>query len=258
MLEAAFWGLAGASSLLIGAVIGAKVSLPNSAIGLILGFGAGTLVSAVAVELTEESFSLGGADTVALGLALGGGTYFIGTVAIAKRGGSERMGASGRDDADASNALLLGAVLDGIPESVVIGLTLLTGGEVGVPFLAAVFLSNLPEALSSSQGMCRQGLGLGRVLARWTIVVAASTVAATLGYGLLEGASDDLIGLIQAFAGGAVLTMLADTMFPEAYLYVRGDPELRRKREARPLLENAVGLLTTMGFALAYLLSTLD
>lgn len=258
MLEAALWGFAGASSLLIGAVIGAKASLPNWAIGLILGFGAGTLISAVAFELTEESFSLGGADTVALGLALGGGAYFIGTVAIARRGGSERMGASGRDDADASKALLLGAVLDGIPESVVIGLTLLAGGEVGVPFLAAVFLSNLPEAISSTQGMCKQGLGLRRVLWPWTIVVAASTVAAALGYGLLKDASDDLVGLIQAFAGGAVLTMLADTMFPEAYLYVRGDPELHRKRKPRPRLENAVGLLTTMGFALAYLLSTLE
>ena len=258
MLEAALWGFAGASSLLIGAVIGATVSLPNWAIGLILGFGAGTLISAVAFELTEESFSLGGADTVALGLALGGGAYFIGTVAIARRGGSERMGASGRDDADASKALLLGAVLDGIPESVVIGLTLLAGGEVGVPFLAAVFLSNLPEAISSTQGMCKQGLGLRRVLWPWTIVVAASTVAAALGYGLLKDASDDLVGLIQAFAGGAVLTMLADTMFPEAYLYVRGDPELHRKRKPRPRLENAVGLLTTMGFALAYLLSTLE
>lgn len=258
MLEAAFWGFAGASSLLIGAVIGAKLRLSDPAIGLILGFGAGTLVSAVAFELTEESFALGGADIVAIGLACGGLAYFAGTVAIARSGGGERMGASGRGDADASTALLLGAVLDGIPESVVIGLTLLAGGDVGLSFLAAVFISNLPESISSSQGMCHQGVSLGRVLGRWAIVVAASTVAATAGYGLLEGASDDVIGLIQAFAGGAVLTMLADTMFPEAYLHVRGDPELHRKREPRPLLENAVGLLTTLGFALAYLLSTLE
>lgn len=259
MFEAAFWGFAGASSLLIGAVIGAKANLPNRAIGLILGFGAGTLVSAVAFELTEESFSLGGADTVALGLALGGLSYYGGTVAISRRGGAERMGASGRDDADSSNALLLGAVLDGIPESVVIGITLLAGGDVGAPFLAAVFISNLPEAISSSQGMCRQGLSLFKVLRRWSVVVAASTLAAALGYGVLEGASDDTIGLIQAFAGGAVLTMLADTMFPEAYLHARGDPELKRsKRRENPWLEHAVGLFTTCGFAVAYLLSTLD
>lgn len=261
MLEAALWGFAGASSLLIGAVIGAKTRLPPRAIGLILGFGAGTLVSAVAFELTEESFALGGADTVALGLALGGLSYYAGTVAIARRGGAHRMGSSHREDADSSSALLLGAVLDGIPESVVIGITLIAGGEVGAPFLAAVFLSNLPEAISSSQGMCDQGLGLRTVLRRWAIVVLASTAAAAIGFGLLDEATGDVIGLIQAFAGGAVLTMLADTMFPEAYLHVRGDPELRRRggvMEANPWLASSVGLLTTLGFALTYLLSTLD
>ncbi len=258
MLEAALWGLAGASSLLIGAVIGVRTEISNKTIGLILGFGAGTLVSAVAFELTEEAFELGGADTVALGLALGGLAYFAGAVAIAKRGGADRMGASGRADSDASRALLLGAVLDGIPESMVIGITVLETGSVGVPILAAVFLSNLPEALSSSQGMRKQGDGLRTVLRRWTIVVIASTIAAAAGYGLLKEASGDTIGLIQAFAGGAVLTMLADTMFPEAFLHVRGDPKFRGHPRERPILENAVGLMTTLGFALAYLLSTLE
>lgn len=258
MLEAALWGFAGASSLLLGALIGAKSNLSNLTIGLILGFGAGTLVSAVAFELTEEAYALGGADTVATGLAAGGISYFAGTVAIAKRGGANRMGASDRQDADSSTALLLGAVLDGIPESVVIGITLLAGGEVGLPFLAAVFISNLPEAIASSQGMRAQGLSLGRVMRPWIVVVLASTAAAAAGYGLLEGASGDTIGWISAFAGGAVLTMLADTMFPEAYLHVRGDPSLRRTRAARPIVESTLGLFTTLGFALAYLLSTLD
>jgi ZIP family zinc transporter len=258
VLEAALWGFAGASSLLIGAVIGAKARISDRNIGLILGFGAGTLVSAVAFELTEDAFSLGGADSVAIGLALGGLSYFAGTVMIARRGGGDRMGASHREDSESSTALLFGAVLDGIPESVVIGITLLGGGEVGLPFLAAVFISNLPEAISSSQGMCTQGLGTRRVLGRWVVVVLASTVAAAAGYGLLEDASDGTVALIQAFAGGAVLTMLADTMFPEAYLHVRGDPKLHRTRKQRPALENAVGLLTTLGFALAYLLSTLE
>jgi ZIP family zinc transporter len=258
VFEAALWGFAGASSLLIGALIGARTKLPNVAVGLILGFGAGTLVSAVAFELTEEAFALGGADTVALGLAVGGIAYFAGTVAIAKRGGANRMGASDRQDADSSNALLLGAVLDGIPESVVIGITLLAGGEVGLPFLAAVFISNLPEAIASSQGMRAQGSSLGRVMWPWIVVVVASTAAAAAGYGLLEGASGNTIGFIQAFAGGAVLTMLADTMFPESYLHVRGDPRLKRTKQRNPFLESSVGLFTTLGFALAYLLSTLD
>jgi ZIP family zinc transporter len=249
MLEAGGWGLLGASSLLIGAVAGLVLPVPERAIGLILGFGAGTLVSAVAFELTEEAFRLGGADTVALGLALGALAYFAGSVAIARRGGAGRMRPSGRQDADAPAALLLGAVLDGIPESAVIGISVLEGGSVGVAVLAAVFLSNLPEALSSSRGMGKQGVGARRVLGTWALVVLVSGLAAAAGYRLLEDASGDTIGLIEAFAGGAVVTMLADTMFPEAY---------SAEREASVLTQKAVGLMTVVGFALAYLLSTLE
>jgi zinc transporter, ZIP family len=258
VLEAGLWGLIGASSLLIGAVIGAKANLSLPVVGILLGFGAGTLVSAVAFELTEEAFALGGADVVAIGLAVGGLAYYAGTVAISLRGGSERMGASDREDADSSSALLLGAILDGIPESVVIGITLLAGGEIGLAFLGAVFLSNLPESISSSRGMSEQGQRLPTVLSRWGLVVLASAVAAALGYALLKDASDDAIGLIQAFAGGAVLTMLADTMFPEAYLNIRRREDLKRRRKSNPWLEHSIGLLTTLGFAVAYLLSTLE
>jgi ZIP family zinc transporter len=240
--EAAFWGLIGASSLLLGAVLGLLVHLPTRVIGLILGFGAGTLISAVAFELTEEAFRLGGADTVTFGLAAGALTYFAGDWLIARRGAKPRMSPMGEQRESTSTALLLGAVLDGIPESAVIGITLLEGGEVGVAVLLAVFISNLPEALSSSTGMREAGRPASRILLTWGLVVAVSAAAAALGYGLLDGASGDTVGLIQAFAGGAVLTMLADTMMPEAF-----------NRGGR-----AVGLLTVLGFALAYLLSTLE
>lgn len=252
MLEAAAWGLVGASSLLIGAVIGANAGLPDRIIGLILGFGAGTLVSALTFELTEEAFRLGGADAVAIGLAAGGLAYYAGAVALTRQGASKRMAASGRDDAEQSSALLLGAILDGIPESAVIGITLLEGGGVGLPILAAVFISNMPESISTSQGMCAQGVGLRRVLGRWTVVTLVCAAAAAAGYGLLENASDNTIGLIQAFAGGAVLTMLADTMFPESYRLARDEDT------PHPFLDKAVGLATVLGFALAYLLSTLE
>jgi ZIP family zinc transporter len=242
MLEAGAWGLIGASSLLIGAVAGLLLRIPAQAIGLILGFGAGTLISAVAFELTEEAFRLGGADTVTLGLVVGALTYFTGDELLARRGGEGRMSPKGEVDSDTATALVMGAVLDGIPESAVIGLSLLGGGGVSVPVLAAVFLSNMPESISSSTSMRRTGVGTRHVLAVWLGVVLISGISAAAGYGLLEGASDDWIGLIQAFAGGAVLTMLADTMMPEAF-----------KEGGR-----AVGLLTVVGFALAYLLSTLE
>jgi ZIP family zinc transporter len=227
---------------LIGAIAGLLLPIPNRVIGLILAFGAGTLISAVAFELTEEAYRLGGADTVTVGLALGALSYFAGDELLARRGMEGRMSMQGPARGDASSALVLGAVLDGIPESAVIGLSLLAGGGVAVPVLAAVFLSNLPESISSSTGMRKMGVGSRHILVVWLSVAALSGVAAAAGYGLLDGASADWVGLIQAFAGGAVLTMLADTMMPEAF------------REGG----RAAGLLTVLGFALAYLLSTIE
>jgi ZIP family zinc transporter len=244
MLEAALWGAVGASSLLIGALIGLLFRLPSRFIGLVLGFGAGTLISAVAFELTEEAFDLGGADAVVAGLTAGALAYFVGDSMIVNRGASDRMNPMGSTavSTSASTALLLGAVLDGIPESAVIGLTLLDGGSVGVAVLVAVFISNLPEAMSSSSGMREAGASAWHVLRTWTWVVLASAVAAAAGYGLLEDASGNTIALIQAFAGGAVLTMLVDTMIPEA-----------NRHGGR-----AVGLLTVLGFAVAYLLTLVE
>jgi zinc transporter, ZIP family len=241
MVEAGLWGAVGASSLLLGAMIGLALSIPRQVIGLVLGFGAGTLISAMAFELTEEAFRVGGADAVAIGLALGALAYFAGDQLIARRGGRQRMSSMGEQADSSASALLLGAVLDGIPESAVIGITVLEGGTVGVAVLAAVFLSNLPEALSSATGM-KRGHSSRYVLGVWVLVVVVSAISAALGYGGLDGASGNTIGLIQAFAGGAVLTMLVDTMIPEAI-----------KRGGK-----AVGLVTVLGFALAYLLSTLE
>ena len=249
MAEAAGWGLLGASSLLIGAVIGVTARIERPVIGLVLGFGAGTLFSAVAFELTEDAYNLGGADAVAAGLALGAVTYFAGDYAIQRRGAEARMDPGRRrgegsptQGEDSAAALLFGAVLDGIPESAVLGISLLQGGGVSVAVLAAVLISNLPEGIASSSGMRMEGLSVWHILRTWLLVVAVSGAAAAAGYGLLEGASDNTIALIEAFAGGAVLTMLVDTMIPEAH------------RD----LGRATGLATVLGFALAYLLSTLE
>jgi ZIP family zinc transporter len=241
MGEAALWGAVGASSLLIGAIVGLVAPIPRAAIGLVLGFGAGTQISALAFELTDEAFKVGGADAVTIGLAAGAIAYFVGDLLIERRGGGNRM-SSERDANGSATALLLGAVLDGVPESAVIGLTLLGGGSVGVPVLAAVFISNLPEALSSSKGMVQAGQSPRHVLGVWGVVVAVSGLSAGLGFALLDGASGNAVGLLQAFAAGAVLTMLVDTMLPEAFERAR----------------NWAGLATVLGFALAYLLSTLE
>ncbi|HMA27692.1 MAG: ZIP family metal transporter [Solirubrobacterales bacterium] len=246
MAAAAGWGLLGASSLLIGAVLGLTLRIPSRLVGLILGFGAGTLISAVAFELTDEAFQLGGADAVAIGLAIGALTYFAGDAAIESRGGERRMSPSRRREgqtsqADAASALLLGAVLDGIPESAVIGISLLGGGGVSATVLAAVVISNLPESIASSRGMREEGIGTRHVLITWVVVLLISGASAAAGYGLLQGAGGNTVALLEAFAGGAVLMMLVDTMIPESQQGGR-----------------AVGLATVLGFSLAYLLSTLE
>ena len=136
-------------------------------------------------------------------------------------------------------ALVLGALLDGIPESAAIGVSLLGGAGIGVPVVAAVFMSNIPESLSASAGLKRTGRSTGYVLCLWTAVLVASTVAAALGYVLLDGADPSVIAFIQSFAAGAILTMLADTMVPEAVEHAGA----------------LVGLMTALGFVVAFLLS---
>jgi ZIP family zinc transporter len=238
MAEAALWGLLGASSLLIGAAAGLALPVSRRLVGLVMGFGAGALISAVSFELTAEAFELGGADAVSLGLASGALCYFGANRALASRGGRRRGGRTSPEES--SRALLLGAVLDGIPESAVIGITLIGGGEVGAAMVAAVFVSNLPESFAATAEIRDRAPERSRVLAGWVVVVAVCTLASALGYVGLDGASGDAVALIQAFAAGAVLTMLADTMMPEAFEH-GGD---------------ATGLVTVLGFALAALLSS--
>jgi len=239
MGEAALWGLVGGSSLLIGALLGLVLPDRPKVTGLALAFGAGALISALTFELTEEAYRLGGADAVTIGLAAGALTYFTGDHLVEMSGGGGRMGMMGEQAAIPATALLLGAVLDGIPESAVIGISLLEEPTVSVPVLAAVFLSNLPEAFSSATGMKRKH-GARYVVGVWAAVVLLCAASSALGYGLLDGASGNAVGLIQAFAAGAVLTMLVDTMIPEALKHGG----------------KAAGLVTVLGFALAYLLST--
>jgi ZIP family zinc transporter len=136
-------------------------------------------------------------------------------------------------------AIVLGTVLDGIPESIVVGLTLLSGQGLSIAMVAAVFVSNLPESMAASTGLRRGGVSRLRILGMWALVVLASAAAAALGYALLGGASERWIATVQAFAAGAILTMLADSMMPEAF--ESGGP--------------AAGLATTAGFALAFAIS---
>ena len=232
------WALLGASSLLLGAIVAFVVPIPRRVLGFILAFGSGVLISAVAYELVEEALTVGAsAYAVGTGFALGALVFFVGDVAIDLRLKGSSGGGGGL-------GIVLGAVLDGIPESVVIGASVLTGETASVAVIVAVFLSNIPEAISASSDLVRDGWSRWRVLLLWGIVVVASTLAAGLGYVALEGASGSWIAAIQAFAAGAILTMLADEMMPEAFEYTDHN--------------KTVGLGVALGFALSAALSFAD
>src|SRR3954447_26359043 len=216
MAEALLWGVVGAASLVVGAGLALALRLPARVIGLIMAFGSGVLISAVAFELTDEAFKTGGADAVAAGLAFGALAYFAANVAVARRGGRHRKRSSGQPQGGAATGIVIGTLMDGIPESAAIGLTLVGGGSIGVAVVAAVFLSNLPEAMSATVGLRRAGRSVGWIMGLWAGVTVVSGIAAMIGYLALDGASDNVVAGMQAFAGGAILTMLADTMMPEA------------------------------------------
>lgn len=242
MIEAGFWGLVGGSALLLGAVVGVKLPGSQRTIGLVMGFGAGVLISALAFDLTQEAFERGGADSVTIGLAGGAVTFFVGDWMIDRRGGNNRKRSGGQQAGGSAMAIVLGALLDGIPESVAIGVGLVEGTGVGVAFVVAVFLSNVPEALSAASGLQKAGHSTRYIFGLWTLVMVASGVAALAGFGLLGGVSDNVIALIMGFAAGAILTMLADTMMPEAF----------------EQSGSFVGLVTVLGFALAFVLSRME
>jgi zinc transporter, ZIP family len=241
--EAFAWGFIAASSLLLGGLLALRRTIGLHALGLIMAFGSGVLISAVAYELVEDAFgAAGGSGAVGLGLFVGAFTFYLGDLAIDRFGGEGRKSAAGGQDAGSALAILLGTVLDGIPESIVLGLSLVGGERVSIAILAAVFLSNLPESLSCTAGLKKSGWQRQRILGLWVVVSVLSALSALAGYTFFDGASEETIAFVQAFAGGALLTMLAETMMPEAFKY--GGKQ--------------VGLVTTLGFALAFFITTLE
>ena len=239
MLTAAFWGFVGGAALLVGAALGLALRPSSRVVGLVMAFGAGVLISAVAFELVDEGFQHAGAGPVTMGLVGGAITFFLGDRILDRRGGTDRKRSGGQQAGAAASGLVLGAMLDGIPESAAIGISLLDGGGVGIAVVVAVFLSNIPESLSAAVGLRAAGHSPAWILRLWLAVALVSAGAAAAGYGLLGGDSTATVAGVQAFAAGAILTMLADTMMPEAF------------EDSGP----AVGLLTCAGFIAAFLLS---
>ncbi|MGC2998770.1 ZIP family metal transporter [Streptomyces sp. G35A] len=246
LLLAGGWGLLAGSALVMGAVLGYAVRVPQRVIAYVMAFGAGVLLSAVSFELLAEAHREAGLAPTAAGTLLGAAAYTGGNAWLARRGARHRKrsghGArqpSEEQQAGSGNALALGALLDGVPESAVIGVSLLGGGSVSLVTVAAVFISNVPEGLSSAAGMRAAGRSARYVFGVWGSIAVAGAVAAVLGYAVVGALPVTVIATVTALAAGAILAMVADTMIPEAF-------------EETHL---ALGLITATGFLVSFALS---
>jgi zinc transporter, ZIP family len=245
-LMAGFWGLVAGSSLLIGAATADLAALGKRTIAYVMAFGSGVLISALSFDLMAEAYRRGGFASTSIGFVGGAAVYSVLNWLLSKHGARNRKRSGEQQPSESENpgsgmAIAIGALLDGIPESMVIGLSLIGGGSVGFVAVVAIFISNIPEGLSSSAGMKKAGRSRTYIFTLWTGIVLISAVAALIGYAGFRGASGDFIAAITAVAAGAMLAMLADTMIPEAF------------DEAR----NWAGLITVIGFLAAFILTKL-
>ncbi len=230
------WGAFAASSLVLGALLGAARGWPDRAIGLVLAFGAGALISAVSFDLAEEGAKLGDHGVLAIGLGAGAFTYFALDRLVGKKSAKRaRQKGGGGGKGDAGSALALGAFLYGIPEQLVLGIGIAGGAGVSVGLLVAIFVSNLPEAIGSSTELRAEGRTPSGIRVLWVGVAVGCALATVVGYAVAHTVTGNLNAGVDGFAAGALVVMLIDSMIPEA---VRKGGDVS-------------GLVTVLGFAVA-------
>ena len=244
VIEAALWGAIATSSLVIGAEVAFRVNMSRMLLGLIMAFGVGALIASVSFELIQPAMESSGTRRVALGLAAGALVFFIGDRLIERLGSTNLpdVADQGLGEGRSNLGIVLGTILDGVPESAVLGMSLVAGGEVSAALLVGIWISNLPESMAATIGMRDAGWSNGRIRVTWSSIVVASVAAAAIGFLVVDNNSTVTGAFVQAFAAGALLTMIADELAPEAF--------------ERSSLH--AGLATTAGFALAAFLTDLD
>ncbi|CAH0306291.1 Zinc transporter ZupT [Massilia sp. Bi118] len=244
--QAGFWGFVAGAALLIGAAVGYFIKVPQRLIAGIMAFGSGVLISALSFELMDEAYRQGGFDATAYGFLGGAAVYTAANWYLNHRGARHRKRSGEQQPSESENsgsglAIAVGALLDGIPESIVIGLSMLKGGVVSTVAVAAIFLSNVPEGLSSAAGMKKARRSAIYVFGIWGGIALASGLASLVGYTVFQNFSSEIVAATTAVAAGAILAMLVDTMIPEAF----------------EVAHDFAGLITVAGFLAAFALSRL-
>jgi len=221
-LKAAFWGLVSGSALMLGALLAYFKHVPKKIIALIMAFGSGVLISALAFELMDEAYKRGGFDAAAIGFVSGAVIYSGANYLLSRHGAKHRKRSGDQQPSESDHpgsglAIALGALIDGIPESIAIGLSIIHGGVVSVAAVVAIFLSNVPESLSSTAGMKKAARSAKYIFGIWGTITVLSGLAALAGFAVFRHFSPDVIAATVAVAAGAILAMLSSTMSPEAY-----------------------------------------
>ena len=225
---AVLWGVVAAAPLFVGAVLALLRKWPPRWLGIVLGFGAGALMASIAFELWEEGLDLAGPIPLVMGVAAGAISYYIADRILDARAAKTKAKAGG-------GQLAVGALLDGIPEQLVLGIGLASGEPVSVALVVAILVSNLPESIGSASDLLEGGMAKSRVLLLWAGVAVICALATVAGFGLASVTGDEFRSAASGFAAGALLVMLVDSMVPEA----------------QSKAKESTGLATVLGFALA-------
>ncbi len=236
--QALSWGLVSGSALVLGALLGLYGNLKRQTVAVVMAFGGGVLVSVIAFDLMDEAFGQSGL-LLSTGGCLAGAFLFTAVATLGDEYENRRRPVGGNDEASGALGIAIGSFIDNIPESIVIGVSLIEGKGVALATVIAVFVSNIPESLASSAGMKTGGAALRRILLLWCGIAVTGGLLSLTGFAVFSGLRPEWTAITEAIGAGALLAMIADSMIPRAFAETH----------------DAAGFVAALGFVSGYALS---